>query len=196
MPIFIPAVLKTYNAALSCLQHGAKMVFAAIGRRAIKRRGEIEASLRSGAMTMPPKPPNPIDVHVGRRIQMRRVEQRMSRATLGDFIGLTFQQVEKYERGVNRIGASRIQQICTALKIPVSFVFEGAPGSSPSVNGVPQYIVEFMTSAEGVRIVEAFSRITDPKVRSDLVRMVTNIANSASGASTVLKFEKPGDDDD
>ena len=85
---------------------------------------------------MPPKPPNPIDVHVGKRIQMRRVEQKMSRATLGEFIGLTHQQIEKYERGVNRIGASRIQQICTALKIPVSFVFEGAPGSSPSVNGV------------------------------------------------------------
>jgi transcriptional regulator with XRE-family HTH domain len=99
---------------------------------------------------MPPKPPDPIDAHVGKRIQMRRVEQKMSRATLGDFIGLTFQQVEKYERGVNRIGASRIQQICTALKIPVSFVFEGAPGSSPSVNGVPQYIVEFMTSACGL----------------------------------------------
>lgn len=146
---------------------------------------------------MPPKPPNPIDAHVGKRIRMRRVEQRMSRATLGEYIGLTHQQVEKYERGVNRIGASRIQEMCTALEIPVAFLFEGAPGSPSSVNGVPQYIVEFMTSQEGVRIVEAFGRITDPKVRRDLVRMVTNIANSAAGASgAVLSFERPGENKD
>jgi transcriptional regulator with XRE-family HTH domain len=73
------------------------------------------------------KSPNPIDVYVGRRVRMRRIEIDMSQQNLGEHIGLTFQQIQKYEKGTNRIGASRIQQIGKALEAPVSYFFEGAP---------------------------------------------------------------------
>jgi transcriptional regulator with XRE-family HTH domain len=148
-------------------------------------------------MTMPPKPPNPVDVHVGKRIRMRRVERQMSRATLGGFLGLTHQQVEKYERGVNRIGASRIQQICNALEISPSFLFEDAPGAQPSSAALPHYLIDIMATAEGVRFVEAFARIKDPDMRQALARLVTAIAKNASGGASgaVLRFEKPHDDD-
>jgi transcriptional regulator with XRE-family HTH domain len=129
-------------------------------------------------MPVPPKSPNPIDVHVGKRIRMRRVEQGMSRATLGEFIGLTHQQVEKYERGANRIGASRLQQICAALEIPPSFVFEGSPGSLEYHNGSSQLIVDLMCTPEGARLAAAFAKISDPEVRRDIARMVASIADS------------------
>ena len=77
---------------------------------------------------MPAKSPNPIDVYVGQRIRMRRIEIDMSQQVLGGHIGLTFQQIQKYEKGSNRIGASRLQQIGKVLKAPAVFFFEGAPG--------------------------------------------------------------------
>src|ERR1039458_6289870 len=76
---------------------------------------------------MAKKIPNPIDKHVGSRVRMRRMMLSMSQEKLGDALGLTFQQVQKYEKGTNRIGASRLQQISNILQVPVSFFFEGAP---------------------------------------------------------------------
>jgi len=75
------------------------------------------------------KAPNPIDKHVGSRVRMRRMMLSMSQEKLGDALSLTFQQVQKYEKGTNRIGASRLQQIAHILQVPVSFFFEGAPHS-------------------------------------------------------------------
>jgi transcriptional regulator with XRE-family HTH domain len=77
---------------------------------------------------MAAKPPNPIDVHVGGRVRMRRIEVDMSQQVLGGHIGLTFQQIQKYEKGMNRVGASRLQQIGRVLEVPASYFFEGAPG--------------------------------------------------------------------
>ena len=77
---------------------------------------------------------NPIDIHVGNRVRMRRIMLGMSQTKLGDAFGLTFQQVQKYEKGTNRISASRLQQCANTLQVPVAFFFEGAP----SVPGVPQ----------------------------------------------------------
>ena len=73
------------------------------------------------------KGPNSTDVHVGRRVRMRRKMLAMSQTKLGDALGLTFQQVQKYENGTNRIGASRLEQISNILQVPVAFFFEGAP---------------------------------------------------------------------
>jgi transcriptional regulator with XRE-family HTH domain len=126
-------------------------------------------------MTMPPKPPNPIDVHVGERIRMWRTERKISRITLGEAIGLTDQQIGKYENGTNRIGASRLQQICAVLEIPVSFLFEDAPGSPPGESGM-QDIIDFMESEEGVRLVAAFMGITDRKMRQGITRLAGRIA--------------------
>jgi transcriptional regulator with XRE-family HTH domain len=114
-------------------------------------------------------------VHVGERIRMWRTERKISRITLGEAIGLTDQQIQKYEKGTNRIGASRLQQICTVLEIPVSFLFEGALGSSSGESGM-QDIIDFMESPEGVRVVAAFSRITDPKMRRGIARLAGRIA--------------------
>ena len=78
------------------------------------------------------KTPDPIDRHVGSRVRMQRILMKMSQEKLGDALGLTFQQVQKYEKGLNRIGASRLQQISKTLQVPPSFFFEGAP----SLNGI------------------------------------------------------------
>ena len=128
---------------------------------------------------MPAKPPNPIDVHVGERIRMWRTERKISRIALGEAIGLTHQQIQKYENGTNRIGASRLQRICSMLEIPVSLLFEGAPGSSPGGSGMPQDIIDFMASEEGVRFVAAFERITDRKMRRGIARLAGRIAEHA-----------------
>jgi transcriptional regulator with XRE-family HTH domain len=128
---------------------------------------------------VPPKPPNPIDVHVGERMRMWRSERKISRITLGEAIGLTHQQIQKYEKGTNQIGASRLQQICSVLEIPVSFLFEGAPGSWPRERGMPEDIIDFMESEEGVRLVTAFSRIADRKTRRGIARLANRIAGHA-----------------
>jgi transcriptional regulator with XRE-family HTH domain len=125
----------------------------------------------------PPKPPNPVDIHVGMRIRKRRVERKMRTATLGKALGLAVQQIQKYETGTNRIGASALQQICAVLEIPVSFVFEGAPGSSPFESDIPQDIIDFVESPEGMRFVAAFSKITDPQVRQGIARLAGRIAD-------------------
>jgi transcriptional regulator with XRE-family HTH domain len=85
-------------------------------------------TLKAGSAEMIREPPNPVDVYVGRRVRMRRIEINMSQEFLGEQIGLTFQQIQKYEKGANRIGASRIQAIGKVLEVPASFFFDGAPG--------------------------------------------------------------------
>src|SRR6476469_8445027 len=102
---------------------------------------------------MTKKTPNPTDKHVGSRVRMRRMMLGMSQEKLGDALHLTFQQVQKYEKGTNRIGASRLQQIAHFLQVPVSFFFEGAPdlpgngaGDAPS----PAYISDFLATADGL----------------------------------------------
>src|SRR5881398_2900112 len=113
---------------------------------------------------MAKKAPNPIDKHVGSRVRMRRMMLGMSQEKLGDALDLTFQQVQKYEKGTNRIGASRLQHISEILQVPVSFFFEGAP--SLSVNAVagkdlpsPAYISDFLATSEGLALTKAFTRI-------------------------------------
>src|SRR5262249_1247095 len=109
------------------------------------------------------KAPNPIDKHVGSRVRMRRMMLNMSQEKLGDALGLTFQQVQKYEKGTNRIGASRLQQIAQILQVQVSFFFEGAPhalghsgmGEAPS----PAYVADFLATSDGLSLTKAFMRI-------------------------------------
>ena len=146
-------------------------------------------------MPVPPKPPNPIDVHVGERVRRWRTERKISRITLGEALGLTVQQIQKYEKGTHRIGASRLQQICAVLEIPVSFLFEGALGSSSYESGMPQDILDFMESPEGVRFVVAFRRITDRKVRRGFARLANRIADHVQpkAMAELLQFKEPAD---
>ncbi len=127
------------------------------------------------------KAPNPIDVHVGSRVRLRRMMLGMSQEKLGESLGITFQQIQKYEKGTNRIGASRLQHIATILKVPVAFFFEDAPGTPDEVPGVgdnPQttYVVDFLSSSDGLALNKAFVRIENPKVRKKVVELVKSIA--------------------
>jgi transcriptional regulator with XRE-family HTH domain len=126
---------------------------------------------------------------------MWRTEREISRITLGEAIGLTDQQIQKYETGANRIGASRLHRICAVLEIPVSFLFEDAPASSP-VEGGMQDVVDFMKSPEGVRFVAAFGRIADRKVRRGIARLADRIAEheQAKVSGDVLQFKEPTDE--
>jgi transcriptional regulator with XRE-family HTH domain len=136
-------------------------------------------------MMVAKKAPNPIDKHVGSRVRMRRMMLSMSQEKLGDALGLTFQQVQKYEKGTNRIGASRLQQISNILQVPVEFFFEGAPhvgGSSRSEGFAdapsPAYVSDFLASSDGLALTKAFMRISDPKLRRRIVDLVEQIATS------------------
>ena len=132
---------------------------------------------------MPKKTPNPIDKHVGARVRMRRMMLNMSQEKLGDALGLTFQQIQKYEKGTNRIGASRVQQISGILQVPVSFFFEGAPhapGHSPSGMAEapsPAYVSDFLATSDGLSLVKAFQRIKSAKLRRKVVDLVEQIAD-------------------
>jgi transcriptional regulator with XRE-family HTH domain len=127
---------------------------------------------------------------------MWRTERKMSRIHLSEAIGLTVQQIQKYEKGTHRIGASRLQQICAVLEIPVSFLFEGELGPSPGESGMPQAIIDFMESEEGARFVAAFSRISDPKVRRGIARLAGRIAEhmQAGVSADVLQFKGRSDE--
>lgn len=127
------------------------------------------------------KKPNPIDIHVGGRIRLRRNMLGMSQEKLGEQLGITFQQVQKYEKGTNRVGASRLQAIATILEVPVSDFFVGAPGGTPdegfAEDSQTTYVVDFLSSSEGLALNRAFSRIKDPKVRRRIVELVRSLAD-------------------
>ncbi len=134
---------------------------------------------------MAKKAPNPIDRHVGSRVRMRRMMLGMSQEKLGNALGLTFQQVQKYEKGTNRIGASRLQQIAHILQVQVSFFFEGAP-SIPSLSRAegmgeapsPAYVSDFLATSDGLALTKAFMRIENSKLRRRIVDLVEQIAIS------------------
>ncbi|MBX3553697.1 MAG: helix-turn-helix transcriptional regulator [Pseudolabrys sp.] len=130
---------------------------------------------------MAKKAPNPIDKHVGSRVRMRRMMLEMSQEKLGDALDLTFQQIQKYEKGTNRIGASRLQQISGILQVPVSFFFEGAPATGHEVDGLseapsPAYISDFLATSDGLALTRAFVRIKDAKLRRRIVDLVEEMA--------------------
>jgi transcriptional regulator with XRE-family HTH domain len=132
---------------------------------------------------MSAKTPNPVDKYVGSRVRMRRIMLGLSQEKLGDALGLTFQQIQKYEKGTNRIGASRLHQIADILQVPVSFLFEGGPTSSTTVEGLgeapsPAYVSDFLATSEGLALTRAFTKITDAKLRRSIVDLVEQIAGA------------------
>ena len=126
------------------------------------------------------KSPNPTDRYVGARVRMRRLMFDMSQTRLGDALGLTFQQVQKYEKGTNRIGASRLQHIAHILQVPVAFFFEGAPSAGGKVHSGPDapspaYVSDFLASTDGLALIASFRKIKDPKIRRRIVELVEEI---------------------
>lgn len=130
---------------------------------------------------MAKKAPNPIDKHVGSRVRMRRMMLSMSQEKLGGALGLTFQQVQKYEKGTNRIGASRLQQISHILQVPVAFFFEGAPVAQHAESNTeapsPSYVSDFLATSDGLALTKAFMEIKEPKLRRRIVDLVEEIAS-------------------
>ncbi len=137
---------------------------------------------------MTKKSPNPIDKHVGSRVRMRRMMISMSQEKLGEKLGITFQQIQKYEKGTNRVGASRLQQIANVLGVPVGFFFEGAPNVDASTGGFsesasPAYVSDFLATSDGLALTKAFMKITDSKVR----RRIVDLAEALAAAEEVKK---------
>lgn len=152
-------------------------------------RGSSRGRLPSGQ-------PNPVDIHVGARVRLRRTLMGMSQEKLGESIGLTFQQVQKYERGANRIGASRLFDLSRVLDVPVSFFFddmaETVQDQSPvavarGVSGLSEEPAGFeadpMTKRETLELVRAYYSITDPQVR----RRVYDLAKALAAVGEIKK---------
>ncbi|QFI68705.1 helix-turn-helix domain-containing protein [Sinorhizobium alkalisoli] len=128
------------------------------------------------------KTPHAIDVHVGSRIRLQRVLMGMSQSALAEGLGVTFQQVQKYEKGTNRVGSSRLQAIANILGVPVAFFFQQGPDVSaqPQKDGSEESeeIAQFLTSSEGIALNRSFTKIKDARVRRTFVRLVEALANS------------------
>jgi transcriptional regulator with XRE-family HTH domain len=133
------------------------------------------------------KQANPIDAQVGNRVRIRRMLIGMSQERLGDLLGLTFQQVQKYEKGVNRIGAGRLFEMARILGVPIDFFYEGVesaegrPGFAEPEGAPP--VMEFVSSGEGLQLSLAFMKIKDPKVRKRVLDLVKSLADEEAGSA-------------
>lgn len=137
--------------------------------------------------------PNPIDVHVGKRVRLRRTLLGMSQQKLGEAVGLTFQQIQKYERGANRIGSSRLFHLAQVLEVPVSFFFDHLP-ARPAAEGA-QGLSETPSSAYGhdplakretLEFVRAYYRISDPELRRRLFELTKTLAELSENENKTL----------
>jgi transcriptional regulator with XRE-family HTH domain len=130
---------------------------------------------------MPKNGAHPTDKHVGSRVRMRRLMLGRSQAQLGEALGLTFQQVQKYEKGTNRISASRLQQISETFQVPIEFFFEGVPhvlGQDDAQTGAPspQFVSDYLATPDGLNLTKAFMQIPNAKLRRSIVDLVEAIA--------------------
>jgi transcriptional regulator with XRE-family HTH domain len=111
---------------------------------------------------MKQRAPSKVDFYFGKRLRMRRIELKISQTDLGEKLGVSFQQVQKYEKGTNRIGADRLQQIAAALEVPVAYFYDGAPGQPGfSADTATAGVSAFMTSRDGIAIARAFQRLPE-----------------------------------
>jgi transcriptional regulator with XRE-family HTH domain len=141
--------------------------------------------------------PNPMDIHVGSRVRLRRMVIGMSQEKLGEKMSLTFQQIQKYEKGTNRIGASRLYQLSLILDVPVQFFFEDAPVSmgtraTAAAGGFAEskteaFLLDFLNSRDGLELNRAFVKITDPKVRKRVVELVRALSEDVALEATNLR---------
>ena len=132
------------------------------------------------------KAPDPVDRHVGHRVRVRRLLVGVSQEKLGDALGVTFQQIQKYEKGTNRISASRLRQIADMLGVPVSFFYEGAPrqdgtrGDDAAENAAETAAHDVFWTSQDLQLVRAFQRIGDNQLRRRIISLVEAIGTSAA----------------
>jgi len=134
--------------------------------------------------TLPKKQANPIDAQVGSRLRLRRMMFGMSQERLGELLGLTFQQVQKYEKGVNRIGAGRLFEIARILGVPIFYFYESVSEQLANVSGFAETesppVLEFVSSGEGLQLSLAYMRIKDPKVRKRVLDLVKSLSEDVT----------------
>jgi transcriptional regulator with XRE-family HTH domain len=130
-----------------------------------------------------PRAPGATDQHIGERVRMYRVKAGVSQTALGRHLGITFQQIQKYEKGSSRIGAGRLKQIAERLDIPVASLFDDLPGSkrNRTINLVDEYL-EFLGTRLGQKLVHGFMKIRDQSARTHLVRLIDSMAEHAPPA--------------
>ena len=134
--------------------------------------------------------PNPIDIHVGLQVRLRRKELKISQEKLAETLGLTFQQVQKYERGANRISASKLYEIARALQVPIGWFFEGL--SDPTAGGVgaeTPFAHSFLTTQEGIDLANLFPKVQHRRVRRRLVELVRAMAEEEGEFETGAEVE-------
>jgi transcriptional regulator with XRE-family HTH domain len=163
------------------------------------RQEEIYAGSEFDGVEKGSRRPNPIDLHVGSRVRLQRMLLGMSQEKLGERLGLTFQQIQKYEKGINRIGASRLFDLAQVLGVSVQFFYDDAPVAGAKMNAsngssnltvIPgfaerpadNFVVDFLSSREGIELNKAFVRIADPKVRRSVVELVRSLAGEEQRA--------------
>jgi transcriptional regulator with XRE-family HTH domain len=163
------------------------------------RQEEIYAGSEFEGVEKGSRRPNPIDLHVGSRVRLQRMLLGMSQEKLGERLGLTFQQIQKYEKGINRIGASRLFDLAQVLGVSVQFFYDDAPvagskvstgNGSSNLAAIPgfaerpadNFVVDFLSSREGIELNKAFVRITDPRVRRSVVELVRSLAGEEQRA--------------
>lgn len=139
-----------------------------------------------GKLSAGKKSPNPVDIHVGSRVRLRRMLVGLSQEKLGQSMGLTFQQIQKYEKGVNRIGASRLYDLSQILKVPVGFFYEGMNQSDGSANtgmaeeNTEAFLYEFLNTRDGLELNRAFVKVSDANIRKSVIDLVRSLGRSAS----------------
>ncbi|MCC6918192.1 MAG: helix-turn-helix transcriptional regulator [Alphaproteobacteria bacterium] len=141
---------------------------------------------------MPKRSMNPIDAHVGARVRLRRMLIGMSQEKLGEMLGVTFQQVQKYEKGANRIGASRLFEVSQILGVPVQYFFDDLPaeGERPVARpqGLPEdseesFVMDFVVSQEGLALNQAYKKIGNTKLRRRVLDLVRAISSEDEAAA-------------
>jgi transcriptional regulator with XRE-family HTH domain len=132
----------------------------------------VAAMVKLAVVKFKPRSSGKPEIEMGKKIRLRRVEQRLSQSDLGEKLGVSFQQVQKYEKGVNRVGATRLQQIATALDVSVSFFYDG-DGKTKEVESLL-----FLDSAFSLRLLRAYSKIQDQAIQRQMVSLMESVADN------------------
>ena len=130
------------------------------------------------------KAPHPVEVHIGARLRIARTMIGMSQEKLGKKLGLNFQQIQKYEKGANRIGGSRLWEIALALEVPPAFFFDGlenTPAEDPDISGYANEVMTFASSKDGLRLITRFRAIRSEQTRQNLIDLMGSIADDEGG---------------
>ena len=137
-----------------------------------------------------PPAPDPIDISIGSRLRLRRLTMGFSQETLARALGITFQQIQKYERGTNRIFASRLFHLASVLRVPVAYFFEGlSPGSEAGAPGCPKAAIaedgvqDLLGKSDTLKLIQAYNKITDPGVRRQIYALVRTVGEQDAVAS-------------